>query len=118
MEFDPDSWPACWILSMLARDGDAEEFYHSPLWRRVRASVLRNQHGECWACKRKHPPVLTTAASGATMTVHHRNELRQRPDLALSEYAPDGSINLVVLCEPCHWDAHHRRREEKIPERW
>ena len=112
MEFDPDSWPACWILAMIARDGSPREFYHSKLWARKRAEVMRHQHGECWACKHKRPAILTTAASGATIVVHHRNELRKRPDLALSEYAPDGSLNLVLLCESCHWDAHHERREK------
>lgn len=118
MEFDPDSWPASWILGMIARDGDAHAFYVSPLWRHKRREVLRNQHGECWACKNKTPSVLTNAASGATMTVHHLHELRQRPDLALEEFAPDGSPNLVVLCESCHWDMHHSRRACHIPERW
>lgn len=117
MEFDPDSWPACWVLGMIARDGDAHEFYVSPQWRAKRREVLRDQHGECWACKRKSPPVLTTAKD-ATLTVHHLLELRQRPDLALSAFTPDGKPNLVVLCESCHWDMHHNRRPPLEPERW
>lgn len=118
MEFNPDEWPACWILEMIARDGDAHEFYTSSLWRRKRKKVLRSQHGECWACKRKQPPVLTTEADGATMVVHHLRDLRQRPDLALSEFAQDGTPNLVVLCSSCHWDMHHSRREFENQERW
>lgn len=118
MEFDPDSWPACWILEILARDGDAHEFYASKWWRRIRKKVLRDQHGECWLCRQKRPPVITRESDGVRMHVHHLYELRQRPDLALSITALDGSPNLVVLCDSCHWEQHHKRKAYENPERW
>lgn len=118
MEFDPDSWPACWVLGLIARDGDAHGFYASSLWRKKRDSIMAAQHGECWACKRKATPVLTTNADADTMHVHHVHPLRVRPDLALSDFDELGKPNLVVLCDSCHWDMHHQRRAVVIPERW
>lgn len=113
MLFDPDSFPASWILGIIARDGDAEEFYHSGFWKAKRREVLRNQHRWCWRCLQKSPEVHTRAN-----TVHHLYPLRERPDLALEEFAPDGSPNLVCLCPSCHWEEHHKRRSLDIPERW
>lgn len=79
---------------------------------------MRDQHGECWACKRKPEPVLRTQADDYTMLVHHVHPLRVRPDLALSDFDESGNPNLVVLCDSCHWDMHHQRRAVEIPERW
>lgn len=50
--------------------------------------------------------------------VHHVHPLRERPDLALSEYDERGQINLICLCESCHWERHHQRKQIEIPERW
>lgn len=52
------------------------------------------------------------------MIVHHVHPLRERPDLALSEYDERGQINLICLCESCHWERHHQRKQIEIPERW
>ena len=109
---DLDGYPARWIVEMIARDGDAREFYHSRQWQRLRARVLKKSHWQCYGCAHKSPPVLTTRANAKALTVHHVLELRIRPDLALDEK------NLVVLCPSCHWDIHHHGRAVQNPERW
>ena len=50
MQYDPNKWPACWILELIAQDR-LHEFYTSGLWLRARARALRNQHRECQRCK-------------------------------------------------------------------
>lgn len=50
--------------------------------------------------------------------VHHRNEIRQRPDLALSEYDDRGQLNTVIICPGCHWEEHHKRKLPVTEERW
>ena len=36
MQYDPNKWPACWILELIAQDR-LHEFYTSGLWLRARA---------------------------------------------------------------------------------
>ena len=119
--FNPDSWPACWILDIIARTGTCAEFYHSQQWKRKSRQVRRAQHGKCWChlhpeqfrhLEGNHPELVDGN------TVHHLNPVRQRPDLALSDTAEDGSQNLVCLCPSCHWHLHHEAQLLDIPERW
>ena len=105
-------WPACWILSLIA-SGNLHSFYTSGEWKRLRRDVRKHQKGRCYDCERKSPAKIRRG-----LNVHHVNPVRERPDLALSEYDEFGEINLVCLCDSCHWDRHHQRREELTPERW
>lgn len=119
--FDPDTWPACWILDMIARNGDCSEFYNSPHWKRKRRQIRKEQHGKCW-CHR-NPAEFPHLAGRKPMlvdgdTVHHMHELRQRPDLCLSDKDEDGKQNLVLICSSCHWWLHHDPSPLDIPERW
>lgn len=129
-KYDPDQWPACWILSLIAQDNLAA-FYHSGLWRRVRDKVLRTQPHRCYLCERKRPAQLTPLRmpwekpkgsddKRPVAIAHHVNEVRRRPDLALSEVDDLGRRNIVVICPSCHWNEHHKRNAllDKIPERW
>lgn len=121
MQFDPESWPACWILDMIARNGDCAEFYTSGHWRKCRKAVRKNQHNECWC--HLHPDQFPHLAGRPPEirrgnTVHHLYPVRERPDLALSETAPDGSQNLICICESCHGHIHHPSDVPDIPERW
>lgn len=111
-EFNPDSWPASWILSLIAAD-NLHAFYVSGPWEHLRDDVLREQKGRCWDCERKRPALVTDAN-----TVHHVKPVRERPDLALSRFDENGNVQLVALCESCHWDRHHQRKAVRIPERW
>ena len=115
IKYNPDAWPACWILQLIANNR-LEEFYNSGLWKRTRREVIRKAKRRCYDCERESPAVLEPIKKGAT--VHHVNELRQRPDLALSEYDESGKVNLICLCPACHWKRHHKSVKEITPERW
>lgn len=110
--YNPDLWPASWILSLIAQ-GDIHSFYASGHWKRVRRDVLKHQKKRCWDCMHKSPAKNRTGRN-----VHHLNPLRERPDLALSEFDEFGKQNLVCLCDSCHWERHHKRKQVSIPERW
>lgn len=112
MLFNPDLWPASWILSLIAR-GQIHSFYVSREWKKLRKQVLKNQKRRCWDCMHKSPAKITYGPN-----VHHLNPVRERPDLALSEYDEAGRINLVCLCDSCHWERHHQRRAFINEERW
>ena len=112
LPYNPDSWPACWILQLIA-EHNIHAFYNSTLWERKRAKVIKDQRGRCWDCMHKSPAKISRGT-----TVHHVHELRQRPDLALSEYDEQGQINLICLCPSCHWDRHHNRQAPVTEERW
>ena len=112
MLFNPDLWPASWILSLIARN-DLHSFYVSGEWKRLRRSVLRKQKRRCWDCMHRSPARITTG-----LNVHHVNPVRERPDLALSELDETGNVNLVCLCDSCHWERHHQRRKFINEERW
>lgn len=132
MLYNPDLWPASWVLQLIANN-NLHEFYNSADWKRVRRHVIKAQRCRCHDCEKKSPAQLTVLRppweapretkdgrpdERPVAIVHHVNELRRRPDLALSEYAPDGTRNLVAICPSCHWDRHHNRRQEITPERW
>lgn len=120
--FDPDTWPACWVLDIIARTGSCAEFYTSNLWRRKREKVKREQKHQCWC--HLHPndfPFLRdqTPALVHGDTVHHVNPLRQRPDLALSDLDETGKQNLICICPSCHWQLEHPQAPTiDVPERW
>lgn len=119
--FDPDAWPANWILDMIARNGDCSEFYASGIWKRKRRKVRKDQHDKCWC--HLHPDKFPHLAGSRPElvdadTVHHIHPVRIRPDIALSDLDEDGNQNLVCLCPSCHWHLHHRAQAPKIPERW
>ena len=97
-------------------------FYLSDDWLEVREDVLEYFHHECQECLKRGR--VTTAE----LCVHHVNEVRQRPDLALSKYYVDGAgqkqYNVVPLCKTCHNIVHDKlgnwQRKEKFTneERW
>ena len=116
-QFDPDSWPARWVLSLIAEDS-VHAFYTSGWWKAKCKAILRKDRNglsrvRCYDCERKTPAEPTLAN-----TVHHVRPLRERPDLALSDVDELGNIQLLPLCDSCHWDRHHQRKAVQIPERW
>lgn len=112
LPYDPDSWPACWILKLIA-EKNIHAFYDSRLWLKARAKAMEQQHHLCWDCAHQTPAKVNRAT-----TVHHVHELRQRPDLALSQTDEEGRVNLVCLCASCHWKRHHKQPEPVTQERW
>lgn len=110
---------AAWIRGLIESD-HLLRFYNSRRWIRLRNQVLREDHYECQVCRERG--VLTQAC-----TVHHVNEVRDRPDLALSIYFLDAlgnkKRNLISICRQCHNEAHrrfsHRPKPMPLtPERW
>jgi 5-methylcytosine-specific restriction endonuclease McrA len=93
-----------WIRGLIWTD-NLHEFYTSPVWRRMQAHVLKANHYECARCKAKGKVVKAS-------TVHHKEYLRNRPELALDEN------NLEPICAACHYDEHHRKKQYINEERW
>ena len=93
---------ATYIRRLIAA-GKVEIFYQSDDWKELREKVLQYFHYECQECLKRG--IYTRA-----VCVHHVNEVRHRPDLALSRYYTDhkGNTqpNLVPLCNQCHNIAH------------
>jgi 5-methylcytosine-specific restriction endonuclease McrA len=99
-------------------EGQLWKFYKSKEWRNLRPKILIEQNYECQYCKTMG--IITKA-----VTVHHVQEVRKHPELALSRYYYDenGSKQrqLVSICKACHNKEHDRIFEKKVPlniERW
>ena len=111
---------ASWIRD-LTKSGKLYRFYKTDEWLNLRNQVLSDNHWECSDCKRKKPAIYSRA-----VTVHHENEVKDRPELALSRTYRDASgvhENLTPLCAKCHNARHDRfSRAEDRPqiniERW
>lgn len=95
------------IEELIAQD-KLYKFYKSKEWLELRDEVLRDNHYECYHCM-QHGKYTR-----ATM-VHHVNEVRKRPDMALTKTYIDKEgqerKNLVPLCFACH-EAEHDRFEQ------
>lgn len=112
---------ASYIRKLIAED-KVEEFYQTDDWKELRADVLEEFHNECQECL-KHGKLTTEE-----LCVHHVNELKQRPDLALSKYYTDVEGNkqrqLIPLCKICHNIVHDKlgnwQRKDKFTneEKW
>lgn len=118
-----------WIRELI-RDGKLYKFYKTPEFQQLRREVLEDYHNECKRCRGR-------GRYTRAKVVHHVNEVRDRPDLALTRYIikPDGTKveNLIPLCQMCHEEVHGRawrgrneearaKKEEEAeafaPERW
>lgn len=106
----------------LIRSDKLEKFYQTEDWRELRRDVLEFFHYECQECLKKGN--YTKAEC-----VHHVNEVREHPALALSRYYTDlisgeTKPNLVPLCNICHNAVHDKlgewQRKDKFTneERW
>lgn len=96
---------ATWIRQLIDQD-KIYQFYKSDEWIRLRDEVLRDAHFECQHC-------LAKGIYKRADMVHHVNEVRKRPDLALTRsfidpITHDVIINLVALCNQCHEKVHDR----------
>lgn len=128
LPYDPDSWPASWVLQLIAK-GDIKQFYLSQPWKRFRLYILKSRPCRCQLCEMKSPAVVTPLRRPwekqsdsndrrPVAVVHHINEVRKRPDLCLSEYDEAGRLNVAIVCPACHWDEHHKRVKPITEERW
>ena len=122
-----------YIQRLIAAD-QVEKFYQTDDWIELKNEVLSDYHNECQHCL-KHGRLTTSEqyirngkVSFTKLHVHHVNELRHRPDLALSRYYIDEhgekQPNLIPLCRTCHNIVHDKLyefvRKDKFTneERW
>lgn len=117
----PNDIPLATYIRQLIREDRIELFYFSDDWKELRRDVLDELHNECQECLKKGK--YTEADC-----VHHVNEVRHRPDLALSKFYIDREgrkqRQLVPLCNRCHNIVHDKlgewQRKDKFfnEERW
>lgn len=111
---------ATYIRQLIAAD-KVEQFYQTKEWTELRQEVLIDHYYECAECLKKGNYTRADC-------VHHVNEVRKRPDLALSKHYTDKDgtkkENLVPLCNKCHNLVHDKlgewQRKDKFvnEERW
>lgn len=94
-----------WIRKLIKTDA-IYKFYKSDDWLELRDIVLRDAHYECQLC-------LKDGIYKRAEMVHHINEVRKRPDLALTREFIDPITrekcnNLIALCNSCHEKVHDR----------
>lgn len=98
---------AVYIKRLIAAD-KIEKFYFTEDWKELREDVLDFFHYECQECLKK-------GNYSRADCVHHVNEVKNRPDLALSRYYVDAKgvrqYNLVPLCNQCHNIVHDKLGE-------
>ena len=95
-----------WIRKLI-REDKIYLFYKTDDWLELRDDVMRDAHYECQHC-------LKDGIYKRAEMVHHINEVRKRPDLALTREFTDAIthekiINLVALCNSCHEKEHPDR---------
>lgn len=92
-------------IKQLMREDKLPKFYLTDDWKELRQEVLDDHHNECHRCA-EHGNYTTAVC------VHHVNEVRNRPDLALSKYYIDTEgqkqKNLIPLCNECHNIVHDK----------
>ena len=107
MRIPADVSLAAWIRQLIKTDC-VEKFYLSEDWKELRQNVLEFFHFECQECLKK-------GRYTKAICVHHVNEVRVRPDLALSRYYVDAQgqrqYNLLPLCNTCHNLVHDKLGE-------
>lgn len=113
--------PLAKYIRQLIKENKLVKFYLSEDWREVKQEVLEHFHFECQECLKKGEYTKADC-------VHHHNEVRKRPDLALSRYYVDDKgqqqYNLIPLCNKCHNIIHEKlikyQRQGKFTneERW
>lgn len=98
---------AKWIRQLI-REGKIEQFYYTKEWKELRQEVLEEHHYECQEC-------LKQGRYTRAVCVHHINEVKDRPDLALSKYYTDHKgmehKQLVPLCNKCHNIVHDKLKQ-------
>lgn len=104
MNIPTDISLATWIRQLLAIN-KIVRFYQTKEWIALKEEVLYELHYECQECLKKGKYTRANC-------VHHVNEVRHRPDLALSKYYVDKEgkkqRNLIPLCNKCHNQIHDK----------
>lgn len=119
-----------WIKELIERD-QIEKFYHSSAWLKKAEEVKKIDNYECQLCKQEGK--VTTCGSrrddgkSIQISIHHIQEIRKRPELALSIWYTDDNgekaRNLITVCETHHNYIHKKFQKNKVKkfsneERW
>jgi 5-methylcytosine-specific restriction endonuclease McrA len=117
----PNDIPLATYIRQLIKADKVEQFYFTDDWKELRQEVLDDLHYECQECLKKGE--YTRA-----VCVHHVNEVKHRPDLALSKFYIDTEgkqqRQLLPLCNTCHnvihekLDKHRKSKSFHNVERW
>lgn len=95
---------ASYVRKLIAEDRIIE-FYKTEDWLELRAEVLEEYHNECQEC-------LKRGEYTSADCVHHVNEVKENPSLALSKTYRDKDgkehAQLVPLCNRCHNKVHEK----------
>lgn len=92
-------------IRQLIDAGNEHLFYCSTEWRKLRARVIADGHNECTICRSR-------GKYSRAVVVHHIKHLKDRPDLALTEFDPVTKCRqLIPLCKACHEDQHPERMQ-------
>ena len=98
---------SAYIRQLIMQDKIAE-FYQTEEWKILRQDVLEEFFFECQECLKKGKYTRADC-------VHHVNEVKKRPDLALSKFYTDHNKKqrrqLVPLCNTCHNAVHDKLGE-------
>lgn len=93
-----------WIRELIQKD-ELHKFYVSTAWEKLASRARTLQHNECQRCRQRGLYVPCDV-------VHHRQYVRNRPDLALDVN------NLECLCHECHNIEHGKTIIPLTEERW
>lgn len=98
-------------IKRLIQADKVERFYYTDDWKELRQDVLEYFHYECQEC-------LKLGRYTRAECVHHVNEVKKKPELALSRYYIDRrgkqQYNLIPLCNECHNIAHPEKGLKNI----
>lgn len=101
----PTDLPLAVYIRRLIKEDKIVKFYLSDDWRELKEDVLQYFHYECQDC-------LAKGTYTKADCVHHHNEVRIKPELALSRYYIDDKgqqqYNLIPLCNSCHNIRHEK----------
>jgi 5-methylcytosine-specific restriction endonuclease McrA len=111
----PADIPLATYIRKLIRADKVEQFYFTEDWKELRQEVLDELHNECQEC-------LKNGEYTRADCVHHMNEVRHRPDLALSKFFVDEhgrqQRQLVPLCNRCHNVVHEKLEKHRESKRF
>ena len=111
----PSDIPLATYIRQLIKADRIELFYLSDDWKELRLDVLEELHHECSECLKKGEYTRADC-------VHHVNEVRVRPDLALSRFYIDDEgkqrRQLVPLCNKCHNIVHKKLEKHRESNRF
>lgn len=104
----PKDIPLAAYIRRLIREDKIYVFYKTDDWLELRAEVLEDFHNECAEC-------LKQGNYTRADCVHHVNEVKVKPELALSKYYIDKEgkkhRQLIPLCKRCHNIVHEKLSE-------